>query len=144
MFALHQIAKAALPNETGGLLIGYRHEDGTVSVTQVIEVPDASATPLSYVRRHEDAARILEDFLNRQDPDTIEGYVGDWHTHPARAVSSPTDLGTLAQNAALDGHSVALLTLMRGGEDWSPDWHLASSTPGLRTGITISRAGPRG
>lgn len=139
---LHQRAEAALPNETGGLLIGYRHEDGTITVTRAFEVADPRATPSSYVQSYDAASRILEDFLRRQTPDTVEGYVGNWHTHPAHAGSSRTDLETLARHAALDGHPVVLLTLMRLEQGWSPDWYIATvPAGGRRLPIVVRRIG---
>lgn len=141
LLAIEALANSALPNETGGLLIGYRHKDGTVTVTRVLEVPDASATPVRYVQRHAIASRVLADFLSRQGQDTVEGYVGNWHTHPARAASSNTDLATLARNAVLDGSPVALLTLMRDDQRWAAEWHVATAAPGRRRRVTIQRVG---
>jgi len=135
--ALHQLADAALPNETGGLLVGYRHEDGTVTVTRVFEVADPRATPTKYVQRHDAASRILYHFLSRQEPNTVEGYVGNWHTHPSHVGSSTTDLETLARHAVLDGHAVVLLTLMRAEEGWLPDWYVATAAPDVRRRTVI-------
>lgn len=139
MTALEAMADAALPNETGGLLIGYRHRGGGVTVTRVLEVSDSEATPVRYVQRHTIATRVLTDFLSRQEPDTVEGYVGNWHTHPARAASSSTDLETLARNAVLDGLPVALLTLMRDNEQWTPEWHLATATRARRRRVIVTK-----
>jgi len=141
MSALHLMADAALPNETGGLLIGYRHKDGAVVVTRAIEVSDVGATPVRYVQRHRDAARILADFLSRREPDTVEGYVGNWHSHPARAASSQTDLETLARNAVLDRQPVVLLTLIRTDQQWEEDWRLARAAPGRRRKVAIVKIG---
>jgi len=99
---------AALPRETGGILVGFRTEDQVV-VTRAAVVPDVGSSGREY--------RLLKarasDELTRLQVGTahVLGYVGDWHTHPADVPPSCTDLATLELIAAAAGDIVALIVL---------------------------------
>jgi integrative and conjugative element protein (TIGR02256 family) len=68
--------------ETGGVLIGWRHDRG-VYVHDVLVVPDSIARHTFYRRRHKPASALLEAALAQFPADSSVGYVGEWHTHPA-------------------------------------------------------------
>jgi proteasome lid subunit RPN8/RPN11 len=87
-------ATTALPNETGGILLGYRTLDG-VRVTGAIEVPDRRATGTSYRRSHRHASRKLATALALEPAGSPVGYVGEWHSHPAPQPPSAPDLTAL-------------------------------------------------
>lgn len=76
--------------ETGGVLLGWR-VDGDVFVTQMIEVPDGNARRTSYTRRQRIAQKMLEEVLEDLPENTVTGYVGEWHVHPAPAGPSSVD-----------------------------------------------------
>lgn len=106
--AVQAAGLAALPRETGGILAGFRTQDGVV-VTAAVVVPDASSSGRAYLRREGRARSALEGL--RADAPPVVGYVGEWHTHPAEQPPSSTDLATLTQIAAASDDLVALLVL---------------------------------
>src|SRR4051794_33447492 len=69
--------KAALPKETGGILLGFRTPEGLVA-TRLLVVEDRSSSGHSYLRRRRAAQRLL-DVVRRQAGAAV-GYIGDWHT----------------------------------------------------------------
>jgi integrative and conjugative element protein (TIGR02256 family) len=83
------------PNETGGILLGYRHSATEVVITDAIGPgptadhrrtgfrPDAQWQTRELARRYHEAGRRIE-------------YLGDWHTHPGGTTTpSSTDRRTL-------------------------------------------------
>lgn len=115
---MRDAATAALPNETGGILLGYRSVDG-VRVAGAIEVPDPRATPTSYRRRHRTAAKLLSAALGRQAPRSPVGYVGEWHSHPAPQPPSTEDISAIAATAAAASDDIVLVVLCHTGRGWS-------------------------
>jgi proteasome lid subunit RPN8/RPN11 len=97
---------AAMPNETGGLLLGYFTETGIV-VEDAIEVVDPSATPSRYTRRGNSAQKALDE-ATKGAPSHM-GYVGDWHSHPAPVDASNLDLRTAVRDAEEMGTPLALI-----------------------------------
>lgn len=103
-----------LPQETGGILLGYQ-EDGTIVATHALVVEGEGATTSRYVRDDERANKLLKDFLGvRADDDPI-GYVGEWHSHPYPARPSTTDHTAIASTARLSSNPIALLVFAPGG-----------------------------
>lgn len=88
--ALRTAAVAAKDRERGGLAIGYRVGPDVV-ITDVVAVTDTRATRSSYVRGDVAARQTLDAYLNHLEPDTIQGYVGEWHTHAGPFPPSETD-----------------------------------------------------
>ncbi len=99
-------ALTAMPNETGGILLGYFRSDAIV-VSKAIEVTDAQATETSYTRREADAQSALIAALDALSAET--GYVGDWHSHPGWAKASPQDLQAMDAAAVELGLPLALV-----------------------------------
>jgi hypothetical protein len=85
---------AALPNETGGVLLGFLDGERPV-VVDAVEHVDPDATPCRYRLPAEETQRIVEEARGRDDR---LGYLGDWHTHPSGA--GPSDLDTAAMLGA--------------------------------------------
>lgn len=110
-------ASAALPHETGGILIGWYRGD-TINVERFLEVKDPDAGTHSYTRRREQADSALSDFLAREGVGTELGYVGEWHVHPRQQPPSPTDVASLSVVAAKLEEPVLLIVLARRGDDW--------------------------
>lgn len=100
--------RAALPKETGGILLGFRTPD-LVVVTRLLTVPDPRSSRHSYRRRRRHAQDQMA--AARTDDAGAVGYVGEWHTHPADQPPSRTDLRALAATARLAAGPVALLVL---------------------------------
>jgi integrative and conjugative element protein (TIGR02256 family) len=89
-------ATAAVPHETGGVLLGYWSETGDVVVTHVIDAGrKAKRTRTTfepdYVYQEKEIAKIYERSGRRLS------YLGDWHSHPPGGGStlSATDRRTL-------------------------------------------------
>lgn len=100
--------RAALPRETGGILIGFR-EGPDIVVTRLLVVQDGQSSGHTYLRS-ERAAQAALTAVREHAPAAI-GYVGEWHTHPADQGPSPTDVDSLSQTARNAGGRIALLVL---------------------------------
>lgn len=74
-------ALKALPNETGGLLVGYRADNGDIVVQAIIGPgPKARHTPVRFVPDHAWQCERLDAIYSESNGQLV--YVGDWHTHP--------------------------------------------------------------
>ncbi|MCL7455922.1 Mov34/MPN/PAD-1 family protein [Micromonospora sp. MSM11] len=99
---------AALPNETGGILLGFR-TPSLIVVTRTVTVADPQSSRCGYLRRYRQAQARMA--VERGDAPPVVGYVGEWHTHPADIGPSRTDLRALAAIARLTQGPVALVVL---------------------------------
>jgi len=99
---------AALPQETGGILLGFRTSD-LVVVTQALTVADPRSNRHSY-QRHRQAAQAKMAAAGINKTPGI-GYVGEWHTHPLDCPPSATDIRALTATARLTTTAVALIVL---------------------------------
>jgi integrative and conjugative element protein (TIGR02256 family) len=100
--------RAALPKETGGILLGFRTPDHVV-VTRVVVVEDPRSTRTRYLRRRRTAQQRLAAAI--ANAPAVIGYVGEWHTHPESQSPSWTDLQAVGDTARLAGGAVALLVV---------------------------------
>lgn len=100
--------RAALPVETGGVLLGFR-ADGLIIVTRTLVVADPGGGRRNYLRHRGRAQELLAEF--RSQLPSVVGYVGEWHTHPADQGPSGTDLGSLREVGGLTTGPVGLLVL---------------------------------
>ena len=108
---LSSTARAALPNETGGLLLGWwetNDEVDAVIVRHAIEVPDRRATPVTWVRRPSTARTALSRALTALKHPLL-GYVGDWHSHPEACAASRQDKESILRTSLQYEHPVLLL-----------------------------------
>jgi proteasome lid subunit RPN8/RPN11 len=111
-------AVAALPKETGGLLLGWwdiRDDAEVIVVRHAIEVPDRWATPTSWVRRPHAAWAALSRALTALSHPLL-GYVGDWHSHPETCMASGRDRASLLSTSLQYQHPVLLLIHLPGDE----------------------------
>lgn len=116
---LFKLREAALPSETGGVLLGYW--DFNINALVLV---DALPAPTDSVANHESFVRgtagLLDEIAEVQRRTAgIVGYVGEWHSHPqgVRAQPSTDDLeqlATLAVRMAEDGMPVASLIVGEG------------------------------
>jgi proteasome lid subunit RPN8/RPN11 len=111
-------ARAALPRETGGLLLGWWDTGDAAEVIIVrhaIEVSDKQATPTSWVRRPRAAQAELSRALAVLGHPLL-GYVGDWHSHPETYTASGRDRASLLKTSRQYEHPVLLLIHLPGDE----------------------------
>jgi integrative and conjugative element protein (TIGR02256 family) len=100
--------RRALPRETGGILIG--HRDGqNVVITRAVEVPSPVATRSSYRLDHDLAETALSRVRSGMPHDSLAGYVGEWHTHPASVGPSLIDRWSIASAARKASGQIALV-----------------------------------
>ncbi|MDP9401938.1 MAG: ThiF family adenylyltransferase [Actinomycetota bacterium] len=88
---LRELVRAALPVETGGILLGC-HVDARPVVAEVVELPDADATENHY-RIPEGAAQAA--VVAARERDGRVGYLGEWHSHPSGEGPSPLDVAAM-------------------------------------------------
>lgn len=88
---LQDAARTALPDETGGVLVGCRI-DGRTVVADAIEIHDAEADPRNYRIA---SGAVAAAIAKAQARDARLGYVGEWHSHTTEAGPSPLDVATM-------------------------------------------------
>jgi integrative and conjugative element protein (TIGR02256 family) len=91
------------PDETGGMLVGYRTEHHgrlAIVITGLIDAgPKATRSTAQFVPDGRWQQQQLEDVY--EGSGRITTYLGDWHSHPrGRARPSAKDLATFARVAA--------------------------------------------
>lgn len=90
-----------LPNETGGILIGYHDmTQKCVYIVDALSAPtDSVGTPVSFQRGTDGVIEALERVATRTANNV--GYIGEWHSHPkgVSARMSQLDINQLAQLA---------------------------------------------
>jgi len=108
---------AALPVETGGILLGYRADDDVV-VTELLVVANPSASSLRYIRDDVKANELLNDWFASHPDDSLTGYVGEWHSHPGIGPASGLDLSSARATARRANGPIALLVCAPGPLVW--------------------------
>lgn len=110
---LQSAAKAALPHETGGVLVGCVIDDRPV-ISQAIEIPDDLATVSEY-RIAEGAAVRAVAAARESDPRL--GYLGEWHSHPSGAGPSTLDVAAMLRAAEEGGTPEPVLIVVSPNND---------------------------
>lgn len=110
----------ALPNETGGVLLGYHDFNiGAIVLVDALPAPsDSQASPGSFERGTSGLAKAVQDASARTAG--IVGYVGEWHSHPRGHSASPSrdDLIQLAElSLGMHGDGLPALQLIVGEHD---------------------------
>jgi integrative and conjugative element protein (TIGR02256 family) len=124
--SLERHAERRHPTETGGILLGFR--DGRdVHIQDVLEVPDPEATYRSYKLRWRPREKILRHYLTDLPADSVLGYVGDWHTHPADCEPSAIDRSQFIVDSQTMSDTLAMLVMVRTSQAWRPDGLIAAS-----------------
>jgi hypothetical protein len=106
--ALRHAAQQALPNETGGVLLGCIIDERPV-IAEVVEIKDPDATDRGYAIPQGRVDDVVSEARTR---DPRLGYLGEWHSHPSEAGPSPLDLATMLGAAQDSGMSEPILVLV--------------------------------
>lgn len=118
---LAEVRNAHLPNETGGVILGYIDQKlRIIYVVDVLQAPlDSQSSPAEFIRGVEGLEATLEEIARRTA--RVVGYIGEWHSHPAftSAFPSPTDqalIASLASTLAIDGQPALMMIVGSTGE----------------------------
>lgn len=104
---LHTLRSSALPNETGGILVGYHDmKRKHVYVVDALPAPpDSKGTPGTFDRGTEGIEENLCRIVSRTGANV--GYIGEWHSHPTGSAGMSLldrkQLEGLAESMAMDG-----------------------------------------
>lgn len=117
---LKALRLAALPNETGGVLLGYHDFNvGAIVLVDALPAPsDSHASPGSFERGTSGLVSAVQDASARTAG--IVGYVGEWHSHPRGHSAKPSrdDLIQLAElSLGMHGDGLPALQLIVGEND---------------------------
>lgn len=120
--AIESAGSACLPQETGGILLGWRTPT-TVHVERAVEVVDDQATSTTYERDHERSEAALAAALKDEPAGSPVGYVGEWHTHPGACGPSAMDRGALGRIATRRGAAPIALLVPAWQQAGACQWH---------------------
>lgn len=87
---LKELRRQNLPNETGGILLGYYDFNvKIVVIAAALSAPiDSKASP-GFFERGVAGLRIAVEEASRRTAGVV-GYIGEWHSHPSGCSSSPS------------------------------------------------------
>jgi hypothetical protein len=88
------MALDARPNETGGLLLGWR-EDRVVVVVDAVSISGSLVDASNFIIGQDEANSALESYRAQSNRPGV-GYVGSWHSHPSMLGPSTRDFRTYA------------------------------------------------
>lgn len=105
---LHDMRNKGLPNETGGVILGY-YDFNIKAVLVVAALPaplDSKSTPNSFTRGIAGLAEAIKEASERTAG--MVGYIGEWHSHPPGCSALPSNddlvqLSYLTQRMSEDG-----------------------------------------
>lgn len=117
---LKSLRLAALPAETGGVLLGYLDFNvGAIVLVDVLPAPpDSRSSADSFERGTVGLAKAVQEASARTAG--IVGYVGEWHSHPSGHSATPSrdDLVQLAEiSLGMYGDGLPALQLIVGEDD---------------------------
>lgn len=116
---LNALRLGALPNETGGVLLGYHDFNvGAIVLVDALPAPhDSQASPISFERGTANLMKAVQEASERTAG--IVGYIGEWHSHPPGHSATPSrdDLLQLAEiSLGMHGDGLPALQLIVGEE----------------------------
>jgi len=87
---IRKLRASALPNETGGILVGFHHAElNRLYIVKAYSAPpNSQKSPASFERAPDNDGLIME--ANRITSGMIN-YVGEWHSHPSGASSDQSE-----------------------------------------------------
>jgi proteasome lid subunit RPN8/RPN11 len=109
---LIQQTKEAIPNEIGGILLGFVSEmQKTIYITRLVEAPiDSENSPYMFKLGIRDVPEQISDIMKKTG--NLIRYVGEWHSHPKGSSSlSPKDMETV-QHLRKNLKKIAMPTLV--------------------------------
>lgn len=120
--ALREMRSRALPEETGGILLGITdHKLHTIHLVQALSAPlDSESSLTGFTRGKDGVSQAREECLSRTAG--MVDYVGEWHSHPRGVSSGPSniDIGLLAHlTFVLAADGVPSVMLIVGEDDMS-------------------------
>lgn len=120
--ALRGMRSRALPEETGGILLGITdHKLHTIHLVQALSAPlDSESSRTGFTRGKDGVSQARQDCLTRTAG--MVDYVGEWHSHPRGVNSRPSniDIGLLAHlTSILASDGIASIMLIVGEHDLS-------------------------
>ena len=88
---LYSVREKALPNETGGAILGVTDmKTKTIVIVDVLPTPpDSEASPSHFIRGKEGQAEALE-VVHKRTAGMVD-YVGEWHSHPDGCPALPSE-----------------------------------------------------
>ena len=120
---LCEIRNAHLPNETGGVILGYIDQKlKAIYIVDVLKAPsDSEASETGFTRGVQGLETVLKEVTRRTA--NIVSYIGEWHSHPAFTSPYPSNadrdlIEELARTLALDGQP-ALMIIVGAAEEIS-------------------------
>lgn len=121
---VRQIRSVNLPNETGGVLLGYIDQKlQSIFVVDILPAPlDSVAAPSGFTR----GIQGLEEQIRTAQTRTanIVSYIGEWHSHPPGISTRPSShdinlLIYLAETLKREGLPAIMLIVGKNQETWS-------------------------
>lgn len=102
---IREAALEALPDETGGVLVGVSVYERPW-VTEAIHVPSPKSSPVYYELSGAERRAAVESARRR---DRRQGYIGEWHSHTYDIGPSGLDRTTMARLAGEAGEQPVLM-----------------------------------
>ena len=126
---LSEVAARALPNETGGVLVGRYLANRTIAQVEDLSTAtgDSKASPRSFVRGTRRLANWLQCCLNLRG----QTYLGEWHTHPGELPHpSRRDVDSIREIAASPAmeRPETILVILGGDLRSKPSFHVSVIT----------------
>lgn len=124
MSCIEELCSKALPNETGGILIGQYSDDCRWAEISIVTKPPVGSVQLrrSFTRAGKTLLPVLDSLWEKN-----QYYVGEWHFHPyLQPYPSKTDLQTmykLSRNKQL--HCPEPILIIVGGEPSVWTYHVS-------------------
>ena len=89
---IRQMRKHKLPNETGGVILGYvDHKSKRIFMVDALSSPpDSKEDNSGFIRGIKGLKRQLDEASRRTA--NIVSYIGEWHSHPKNATAQPSVL----------------------------------------------------
>jgi integrative and conjugative element protein (TIGR02256 family) len=121
---VRQIRSIHLPNETGGVLLGYIDRKlQSIFVVDILSAPsDSRGDSSGFTRGVEGLKEQIETAQTRTA--NVVSYIGEWHSHPPGISTNPSEqdiklLTTLAETLKPDGLPGLMLIVGGSEEKWS-------------------------
>lgn len=115
-------AERKLPDETGGVILGYLNEQYNEAVIARITGPGPKAVHRRYSFTPDYKYQESEIAKHYRESGRLHTYLGDWHTHPRGSVSlSNTDRRTLRRIAMYKDARlpIPLMAILGGISGWN-------------------------